>query len=105
MLLVPLGSNVVIRIEKKRQAGGIFIPDTAREKTGEGVIVALGPTCSSLVLHVGDRVVFDRFEGREVEVGKTDFVILPEEKVLGILRETPSSDTASASASAPAPAA
>ena len=102
MFIDPLGSNVVVKLEKKaKSAGGIFIPDTAREKTGEGMVVALGPCCLPK-LQLGDRVVFDRYEGREVELDKNAFVILAEEKVLGVLRAAAPCHTSATEAAAPA---
>ena len=88
----PLGNRVVVEpIEEddQRSAGGIYIPDTAKEKPQEGVVVAAGPGKLSdegkripMEIEVGDTVVYGKFSGTEYKVGDTEFVVLREDDVL-----------------------
>ena len=88
----PLGNRVVIEpIEKDEQvsAGGIYIPDTAKEKPQEGRIVAVGPGRMSddgkrlpMEIEVGDIVVYSKYAGTEYKEGNTDYLVLREDDIL-----------------------
>jgi len=88
----PLGNRVVIEpIEKDEQvsAGGIYIPDTAKEKPQEGRIVAVGPGRMSddgkrlpMEIEVGDIVVYSKYAGTEYKEGDTDYLVLREDDIL-----------------------
>ena len=90
----PLHDRVVVRrIEpEERTAGGIIIPDTAKEKPQQGEVIAVGPgardeTGKIVALHVkaGDRVLFGKWSGTEVRVGGEDLLIMKESDIMGIL--------------------
>ena len=94
MQLKPLLDRVVIkRIEEENKtAGGIIIPDTAKEKPSQGVIVSVGPGGRDeagheipMTLKVGDRVLFGKWSGTEVKIEGEDLVIMKESEVFGIL--------------------
>ena len=96
MLLRPLHDRVLIkRIEEQETVkGGIIIPDTAKEKSQEGEVVALGPgkvleNGSILPLQVkeGDRILFGKYSGSEVRLADQDYLILREDEILGILNQ------------------
>ena len=88
----PLGNRVVIlAIEQDEQmtAGGIYIPDTAKEKPQEGKIVAIGPGRMTddgkripMDLSVGDTVVYSKYAGTEYKEGETEYLVLREDDVL-----------------------
>ena len=93
----PLHDRVVVRrIEaEEKTAGGIIIPDTAKEKPQEGEVVAVGPgardDAGTLIepgVKVGDRVLFGKWSGTEVRIDGEDLLIMKESDILGIL-ETP----------------
>jgi chaperonin GroES len=93
----PLHDRVVIRrIEgDTKSAGGIIIPDTAKEKPQEGEVVAVGPGARddsgkvvALDVKTGDRVLFGKWSGTEVKISGEDLIIMKESDILGIL-ETP----------------
>src|SRR5256885_1155675 len=90
----PLHDRVVVRrIESdSKTAGGIIIPDTAKEKPQEGEIVAVGPggrdeTGKLIPLDVkaGDRILFGKWSGTEVKIDGEDYLIMKESDVMGIV--------------------
>ena len=89
--LEPLANLVVIRPSQKEEVskGGVLIPDTAQEKTQEGVVVAVGPgrkdrdgKREKLDVKVGDFVIYPRFGGVEYKVEGEELLIFPENQVL-----------------------
>jgi chaperonin GroES len=93
MGLKPLGDRVLIRVEETDNAlpSGLVIPDTAKEKPQEGVVVAVGPGSyhegARIPLDVkeGDRVLFSKYGGTEVKVGGEELMILNERDVLAVV--------------------
>ena len=94
----PLHDRVVVRgIEgTDKTAGGIIIPDTAKEKPQEGEIVAVGPggrdESGKLIpidLKVGDRVLFGKWSGTEVKLNGQDLLIMKESDIMGVLTDLP----------------
>jgi chaperonin GroES len=92
----PLHDRVVVkRIEaEERSAGGIIIPDTAKEKPQQGEVVAVGPGSrdenGNLVpvdVRVGDRVLFGKWSGSEVKIDGVEYLIMKESDILGVLEE------------------
>ena len=88
----PLGNRVVVEpIEGDEQmsAGGIYIPDTAKEKPQEGKVVAVGPGRMTddgkrvpLEIKVGDLVIYSKYGGTEYKQGETDYLVLREDDIL-----------------------
>ena len=94
MTIQPLHDRVVIeRIEaESKTAGGIIIPDNAKEKPAEGVVVAIGNGSRynngkiiPLVVQVGDRILFAKWGGVEVKFGGKELIILKESDILAII--------------------
>ena len=90
----PLHDRVVVRrIEAEaKSAGGIIIPDTAKEKPQEGEIIAVGPGARdetgkliALDVKVGDRILFGKWSGTEVKIDGEDLLIMKESDVMGII--------------------
>jgi chaperonin GroES len=90
----PLHDRVVVRRvdAEEKTAGGIIIPDTAKEKPMEGEIVAVGPGARNeqgqlVVLDVkaGDRVLFGKWSGTEVKINGEDLLIMKESDIMGII--------------------
>lgn len=87
---VPLGERVVVKpMEQEQTKGGIFLPDTAKEKPQEGEIVAVGPgrvtddgSRIAMELGVGDRVIYSKFAGTEYKEGDDEYLIMRESDVL-----------------------
>jgi chaperonin GroES len=93
----PLHDRIVIkRIEAEaKSAGGIIIPDTAKEKPQQGEVVAVGPggrdESGKLIpidVKAGDRVLFGKWSGTEVKIDDEDYLIMKESDVMGVLVET-----------------
>jgi chaperonin GroES len=94
MRIKPLNDRIVVkRLEQEEVVkGGIIIPDTAKEKPQEGVVVAVGPgkTTSEgklikMTVKVDDRVLFGKYAGTEVKLDDEEYLIMREDDVLGIL--------------------
>lgn len=92
--LRPLHDRVIVRREEEEQrtAGGILIPDTAKEKPIRGVIAAVGTgkilengEIRALAVKVGDTVLFGKYAGTEVKVEKEDLLVLREEDIMAIV--------------------
>jgi chaperonin GroES len=92
----PLHDRVVVkRIDAEaKSAGGIIIPDTAKEKPSQGEVIAIGPGArdetGKLVpvdLKVGDRVLFGKWSGTEVKIDGEELLIMKESDIMGVLDE------------------
>jgi chaperonin GroES len=93
----PLHDRVVVkRIDAEaKTAGGIIIPDTAKEKPSQGEILAIGPggrdEAGKLIpidLAVGDRVLFGKWSGSEVKIDDVEVLIMKESDIMGVLEGT-----------------
>ena len=94
----PLHDRVVVRRieENTKTAGGIIIPDTAKEKPSQGEIIAVGPGARDERGQVvarrckaGDRVLFGKWSGTEVKIDGEDLLIMKESDILGVLEGEP----------------
>ena len=90
----PLHDRVVVRRveEDAKTAGGIIIPDTAKEKPMQGVVVSVGPGARDeagklvpLEVKAGDQVLFGKWSGTEVKINGEDLLIMKESDILGVL--------------------
>ena len=90
----PLHDRVVVkRLEQEEKtAGGIIIPDTAKEKPSQGEVIAVGPGARgedgklvALDVKAGDRVLFGKWSGTEVKIDGQDLLIMKESDILGIV--------------------
>ena len=97
MKIRPLQDRVIVkRIEEEEKSkGGIIIPDTAKEKPQEAVVVAVGNgkilengTKLTLDVKEGDHVLFGKYSGSEIKVDGEEYLIVREDDVLGILAES-----------------
>ncbi|HTS92396.1 MAG TPA: co-chaperone GroES [Stellaceae bacterium] len=93
----PLHDRVVIRrvTPEEKSAGGIIIPDTAKEKPMEGEVVAVGPGSRSkdgmvhpLDVRVGDRVLFGKWSGSEIKLDGEELIIMPETDLMGVIENS-----------------
>jgi chaperonin GroES len=93
MNLKPLGDRIIVEpVEaEERTLSGIVLPDTAKEKPQEGVVVAVGTgrildngTRVALEVKVGDKVIFAKYGGTEIKVGAKDYLILAERDIYAI---------------------
>jgi chaperonin GroES len=91
--LQPLADRLVVKPVAKEQVtkGGIFLPDTAKEKPQEGEIVAVGPGRMTdegkriaIEVKVGDRVIYTKYGGSEIKIDDVEMIILRESDILAI---------------------
>jgi chaperonin GroES len=94
MNIRPLNDRILVkRLEEETQtAGGIIIPDSAKEKPAEGEIVAVGPgkmndagQRAAMDVKAGDRVLFSKYGGTDVKFDGQDYLIMREDDILGVL--------------------
>jgi chaperonin GroES len=94
----PLGDRVVVEhVEQAdKSAGGVFLPDTAKEKPQEGKVIAVGSgrildngTKVPMDLKVGDRILYSKYSGSEVKIEGKEYLIISEKDVLLILSGVP----------------
>ena len=93
--LMPLGDRVVVESVEQAQksAGGVILPDTAKEKPQEGVIIAVGPGRKTdkgevikIDLKVGDKVIYSKYSGSEIKIEGKEYLIVSEKDVLAIVK-------------------
>jgi chaperonin GroES len=96
MKIKPLQDRVVVKrlAEVERTQGGLYIPDTAKEKPIEGEVVGVGTgkvledgKLRPLDVKVGDRVLFGKYSGTEVKIDGEEHLILREEDILGVVEK------------------
>ncbi len=94
MAFRPLHDRVVVRRidSDEKTAGGIIIPDTAKEKPQEGEIVSVGPGArddagkvQALDVKAGDRILFGKWSGTEVKLDGEDLLIMKESDIMGVV--------------------
>jgi chaperonin GroES len=94
--LRPLHDRVVIKRaeEKEQMVGGLYIPDTAKEKPQQGEVIAVGDgrilddgTRVPVDLNVGDQVLFGKYSGTEVKIDGEEHLILREDDILGVIEK------------------
>jgi len=96
----PLHDRVVVkRIEESEtMIGGLYIPDSAKEKPQQGEVVAVGNgkrddsgKVNALDVKVGDRILFGKYSGSDIKLNGTEYLIMREDEILGVLTNGASS--------------
>lgn len=94
MKFKPLRDRVLVKFstEEEKTAGGLFIPDSAKEKPQRGTIIAIGSgkitddgKRQTMDVKVGDTVLFDKYSGSKIKIDDEDYLIIREEDILGIV--------------------
>ena len=98
-MLKPLGDRVLVEIieeGEQKTAGGLYVPDSAKEKPSQGEITAVGPggrdEAGKLIpidLKVGDRVLFGKWSGTEIKLDGEELLIMKESDIMGIIEGVP----------------
>ena len=92
----PLHDRVVVRRleQEEKTAGGIIIPDTAKEKPQQGEVIAVGPGArdesgrvTPLDVKAGDRILFGKWSGTEVKIDGQEYLIMKESDIMGVLED------------------
>lgn len=95
MTVKPLQDRVLVKRleEENKTASGIIIPDNSKEKPSEGEVIAVGTgyrlqdgSIAALDVKVGDKILFEKWGGTEVKVDGEEFLVMKEDKILGILQ-------------------
>jgi chaperonin GroES len=90
----PLGDRVFVKVSasEEKTAGGLYLPDTAKEKPQVGEVVALGPgkrnddgSRQDPEIKVGDKVLYSKYAGTDVKLGTEEYVLLSEKDILAIV--------------------
>lgn len=96
MNLRPLKDRVLVKYseEAEKSAGGLYIPDTAKEKPQRGEIVAVGSgkitddgKVQKMEVKVGDIVLFEKYSGSKINIDNTEYLIIREDDILGIVQK------------------
>lgn len=96
MKIRPLQDRIIVKRikEEEKTKGGLFIPETAKEKPSEGEIVAVGKgkvlengTVLPLEVKVGDRILFSRYGGTEIKIEGVEHLIMREDDILGVIEK------------------
>jgi len=102
MKIRPLYDRVVVKRIEEQQAmqGGLYIPDSAKEKPQEGEVVAVGKgkrlengTLVPLDVQAGDRILFGKYSGNDIKLDGEEYMIMREDEILGILDSKPAAAT------------
>ncbi|MEM5948826.1 co-chaperone GroES [Spirochaetia bacterium 38H-sp] len=89
MKVKPLGDRILVKIEmgETKTAGGIYIPQTAQEKTQMGTVVAVGDDKDAIKVKVDDKVLYDKYAGTNIKIDGEEYLILGMNDVLGIVED------------------
>jgi chaperonin GroES len=87
MKVKPLADRVMVKMEKNeaKTAGGIIIPDTAQEKTQQGVVVEIGDDNEVIKVKPGQRVMYDKYAGTQIKIDGEDHLILKMADIIAIV--------------------
>ncbi|OUL25781.1 MULTISPECIES: co-chaperone GroES [unclassified Nostoc] len=90
----PLGDRVFVKVSasEEKTAGGLYLPDTAKEKPQVGEVVALGPgkrnddgSRQEPEIKIGDKVLYSKYAGTDVKLGTEEYVLLSEKDILAVV--------------------
>ena len=95
MKLVPLGDRVILKqlIAEEVTQSGIIIPGQAKEKPQQAEVVAVGPGGNvdgkevTMIVNVGDKVIYSKYSGTEVELDKEEYIVVRQNDILAIVAE------------------
>ena len=87
MNVKPLQDRVLIKVEdaETKTSSGLYIPDTAREKTQTGIIIAVGNDKDAINVKVGDKVMYDKYSGTSISINDEDHLIVKSQDILAIV--------------------
>ena len=89
MKLKPLGDRILLKVEEgeTKTASGLFIPQTAQEKTQIGKVVAVGDDKDAIKVKNGDRVMYDKYAGTSVKIDTVDHLIVKASDILAVIEK------------------
>lgn len=88
MKVKPLGDRVLVKVlqVEERTKGGIYIPQTAQEKTQQGVVEEVGDS-DQIKVKVGQKVIYDKYAGTQIKIDDIEYLILKNDDILAIVEE------------------
>lgn len=90
MKVLPLADRVLVKTEKSetKTASGLYIPDTAQEKTQLAVVTATGPGTDKekITVKAGDRIMYDKYSGTSIKIDGEDYLILKNADIIAIIQ-------------------
>jgi chaperonin GroES len=88
MKIKPLGDRILVRVlqVEERTKGGIYIPQTAQEKTQQGVVEEVGDF-QDIKVKVGQKIIYDKYAGTQIKIDDVDYLILRNDDVLAIVED------------------
>lgn len=87
MKLKPLGDRILVKIQEAetKTASGLYIPDTAQEKTQTGTVVAVGDDSDSIKVKINDRVMYDKYAGTTIKIDDADHLVVKMDDIIAIV--------------------
>jgi len=87
MKVIPMADRVMVKLEKTeaKTAGGIIIPDTAQEKTQQGVVVEVGDDKDVIKVKAGQRVMYDKYAGTQIKIDGEEHLIIKMADIIAIV--------------------
>jgi len=87
MKVIPLADRVMVKLEKTeaKTAGGIIIPDTAQEKTQQGVVVEVGDDKDVIKVKAGQRVMYDKYAGTQIKIDGEEHLVIKMADIIAIV--------------------
>jgi chaperonin GroES len=87
MKIKPIGDRVLIKVAESEQktSGGIFIPQTAQEKTQEGIVLAVGDDKEAIKVKENDRIIYDKYAGTTIKVNGEEQLIVKMSDILAVV--------------------
>jgi len=87
MKVKPLGERILVKVQEgeTKTRGGIFIPQTAQEKTQEGIVSAVGDDKEKIKVKVNDRIMYDKYAGTAIKIDNVDYLIVKMSDVLAVI--------------------
>jgi chaperonin GroES len=87
MKIKPLGERILVKIQEgeAKTSGGIIIPQTAQEKTQEGVVIAVGDDKDAIKVKVNDKIMYDKYAGTAIKIDGIDHLIVKMSDILAII--------------------
>ena len=87
MKVKPLADRIMVKLEKNeaKTAGGIIIPDTAQEKTQQGVVVEVGDDKEVIKVKAGQKVMYDKYAGTQIKIDGEEYLVLKMSDVIAVV--------------------
>lgn len=88
MKIQPLGDRVLLKIEKEEEKtkSGLYIPETAQEKTQSGTVVAVGDDKDVIKVKTGDKVMYDKYAGTNIKIDGVEHLIVKMDDIIAIVK-------------------